>query len=100
MSKKLIVFGAGASFGSEKNNMPPLGNFLFNKLTTAFPDSWGLIDPKIATVFQNNFEEGMEKLANKCYNALTKIQIDMAKFFVKFEPTNENLYVKLAKKNI
>ena len=98
MSKKLIVFGAGASFGSEKNNMPPLGNFLFNKLTTAFPDSWGLIDPKIATVFQNNFEEGMEKLANKCYNALTKIQIDMAKFFVKFEPTNENLYVKLAKK--
>lgn len=60
--KKLIVFGAGASFGSE-DNMPPLSNSLFAKLVEAYPSSWGQIGEEVSRLFQDDFEKGMEKIA-------------------------------------
>ena len=96
VSKKLVIFGAGASFGSEKGNVPPLSDSLFNKLVESNPYSWGKIDLEMASVFQNNFERGMKKLVEEYPHILVKAQKSMADFFAKFLPTNKNLYVKLA----
>ena len=98
MSKKLIILGAGASFGSESNNVPPLSNFLFNKLVEVGPNSWGQIDRNLALVFQNDFEKGMKEVATKYPDLLIKIQKSMAAFFVTFQPTSRSLYIKLAQK--
>ena len=97
LSKKLIIFGAGASFGSE-DNMPPLGKSLFDELVKLSPNGWGQIDKEMALALQNNFEDGMKKLLEKCPEILSKAQKSMADFFFRFVPTEKNLYVKLAKR--
>ena len=96
--KKLIVFGAGASFGSEKDSMPPLSDSLFTKLVEKYPNNWGRIDEETATVFQDDFEKGMEKIAKNESAVLTDLQKSMAKYFVQFRPSEKNLYVKLIQK--
>ena len=96
--KKLIVFGAGASFGSEKDDMPPLSASLFTKLVERYPNSWGQMDEETARLFQDDFEKGMEKIAKDESAMLTDLQKSMAKYFVHFRPSKENLYVKLTQK--
>ena len=93
--KKLIIFGAGASFGSEKDSMPPLSGTLFSILVEKYPNSWGRIDRETASVFQDDFERGMEKIAIDESGRLTELQKSMAKYFVKFKPSEKNLYIKL-----
>ena len=96
--KKLIVFGAGASFGSEKDSMLPLSVSLFTKLVEKYPDSWGQIGEETASVFHEDFEKGMEHIANNESALLVDLQKSMAKFFIKFRPSEKSLYVKLAQK--
>ena len=98
MSKNLIIFGAGASIGSEENNMPPLGNRLFDELVTFSPNGWGNIPEDLAKIFQNDFEKGMEELSVKYPDSMTQIQSVMAKFFFRYRPTTSSLYVKMAEK--
>ena len=98
MTENLIIFGAGTSIGSEENNMPPLGTRLFDELIAFSPNGWGNIPADLVNVFQEDFEKGMEELSEKYPTSMTKIQSVMAKFFVRYQPTSESLYVKLTEK--
>ncbi len=93
-----MIFGAGASVGSEDNNMPPLGNHLFDELVSFNPNGWGQMPNELSEIFREDFEKGMEELSTKYTNVLTQSQTIMASFFFKFQPTTTSLYVKLAEK--
>ena len=44
MAKYLIIFGAGASYGSDTGGLiPPLGAQLFDELARYNPNGWGSI---------------------------------------------------------
>ena len=98
MTKDFVIFGSGASKGSEKTNMPPLGNTLFSELASFNPNEWGNIPQDLANIFRDDFERGMKELSIKFPTSMTKIQSMMARFFFRYRPTSESLYVKLAKK--
>ena len=53
----LIIFGAGASYGSDVCYVPPLGNKLFNALTAFDPNGWGKLPQKYQELLQNDFEQ-------------------------------------------
>ncbi|OGF30580.1 hypothetical protein A2533_04200 [Candidatus Falkowbacteria bacterium RIFOXYD2_FULL_35_9] len=93
MAKYLIIFGAGASFGSDSNNVPPLGSGLFSALQKFNPNGWGKIDGDLANSFQSDFEATMPKVNS---HALPPLQRVMADYFFRFQPTHNNLYYKLA----
>lgn len=92
--KKLIIFGAGASFGSEKN-MPPLGKDLFHDLQKAGPNSWGAFDRSLSDRFEDDFESALDYVKEKNTVSLIGIQKSLAGYFAKFRPTSNSLYVKL-----
>lgn len=93
---KVILFGAGASFGAERSGMPPLGIALFDALRHFNPDGWGQIGEPFASAFRSDFEVGMINLSNCNQFALPVLQRAMAAFFFQFLPTTENLYFQLA----
>jgi hypothetical protein len=41
MAKYLIIYGAGASFGSDTTDIPPLGPNLYEALARFNPGGWG-----------------------------------------------------------
>jgi hypothetical protein len=94
--KRLILFGAGASFGSPSvlPTAPPLGIGLFDVLQKSFPDSWGSISGAFRARFEDNFEAGMEDIWNTYPAALSSLvdgvpspnvlMQDMARFFLCF----------------
>jgi len=92
----LIIFGAGASFGSDTSSVPPLGNKLFDALTDFAPNSWGTVHQKYKEVFQNDFEKGMQILSSEQPTWLPPLQRAMAAYFFNFSPQRTNLYVRLA----
>ncbi len=94
----LILFGAGASFGSEPFGMPPLGTELFDSLRQFNPDGWGRIGEPYASAFRADFENGMVSLSNSNQFALPVLQRAMAAFFFRYLPTTKNLYFELAKR--
>lgn len=51
-----FLFGAGASNGSDKSGIPPLGNALFDKLKVFATDTWGMVAGSNATKFEANLE--------------------------------------------
>ena len=61
MRNSLILFGAGASYGSDSLGMPPLGADLFDELQRFNPPGWGSLPSNMSNVFRNDFEEGMKK---------------------------------------
>lgn len=93
---RVILFGAGASFGSDRSGMPPLGAALFDALRQFNPDGWGQVEERLASTFRSDFEGGMVALSNSNQFALPVLQRAMAAFFYRFAPTTENLYVQLA----
>ena len=98
MGKNLIIFGAGASFGSDKTGTPPLGEDLFDALCYFNRDGWGKIGYEFSAIFQEEFEAGMRALAEKCSHFLPPLQRAMAAFFFNFVPQSTNIYVKLAER--
>ena len=92
----LILFGAGASFGSTLQLPPPLGANLFAELRQFNPSGWGALPPNLANHFQADFERGMSELAKESSHNMPILQRAMAAYFFKFLPTNDSLYVKLA----
>lgn len=94
MAKNLIIFGAGASYGSGSRNVPPLGRELFLSLQKFNPDGWGRIDGDLANSFQTDFETGMHQTNT---HALPPLHRAMAAYFFQFLPTNKSLYYKIAK---
>lgn len=95
MSKKVFLFGAGASYGSDTQGTPPLGEALFDALRLFNPDAWGTINGDLAGKFRADFENAM-KLINP--HTLAPLQRAMAAYFFQFTPGPANLYLKLANK--
>ncbi|EOX6074806.1 hypothetical protein ACYAXZ_18610 [Klebsiella pneumoniae] len=99
-----ILFGAGASYGSENDTTitPPLGDNLFDKLVsrngiaTDFPQ-------EIKKVFyKQGFEYGMnaviETYKKGNYKTVIAFQRELAEYLLQFTPTNGNLYRKVLRK--
>jgi hypothetical protein len=96
MSNGLILFGAGASYGSQENG-PPLGDSLFAALQQ-FGRSWGELQPYLAMLFKGDFEAGMTATAQAFPNAISIMQREMAAFFFQYQPSSANLYRRLAQR--
>lgn len=94
----VILFGAGASYGSNNRDVPPLGDDLFLALQRFNPPGWGSLPSSIAQEFQGDFEKGMTKLSQIHSHAMPVLQRAMAAFFFNFMPTENNLYHILAKR--
>jgi len=101
-AKVVVLFGAGASYGSGGLlNPPPLGNRLFSELINKFPASWGIIDKSYRQGFEQRFENGMEQyyahIKASASNALLPLLKDMARYFSIFGIDNmqKNLYWRL-----
>lgn len=99
--KKMILFGAGASFGSDLvGKTPSLGKNLFSALASYDKNRWGSIPDKLAHDFIPDFESGMVRYGNKYSRNVPMLQRKMACYFFDFEPGPLNLYRKLAKRII
>ncbi|MCH8910551.1 MAG: hypothetical protein IH867_07405 [Chloroflexi bacterium] len=96
--KHLIIFGAGASFGSVdvRPSLPPMGSKLFEALGESFPSTWGQISDDLKKVFEADFENGMVELDKSSPQKMTPLLKNMASFFFMFSLGERNLYSKLA----
>lgn len=84
--KKVILFGAGASYGAGGilPERPPLGFQLFGELARAYPGSWGNLPPEIRRLFEKDFEQGMELLWDKHSHIVADLTQHMAIYFAQF----------------
>lgn len=98
MTKNIILFGAGASYGSDNFGTPPLGNNLFIELARFNPPDWGALPNEFINVFNDDFEQGMLKVATERPYELPTLQRAMSAFFFNFQPFNSNLYFILTNK--
>ncbi len=99
MSQSLILFGAGASFGSDTQGTPPIGEALFDALAKFSPSTWGSIHPGEAASFRNEFEQGMRAYTgvHATDGTVDRLQRAMAAFFFSFCPGPNNLYRRFAR---
>ncbi|WP_021017061.1 hypothetical protein [Prodigiosinella confusarubida] len=93
-----ILFGAGASYGSEEKagipTLPPLGKDLFGFLDDRY-GCFSTINDNIKKVFvEDGFEAGMANVSNDSL-ILYPIQRAMACFLSDFDVTTENAYFRL-----
>jgi hypothetical protein len=95
VSKSILLFGAGASHGSNTHGTPPLGNKLFVELCRFNPGGWGSLPQNVAGGFNEDFERGMSAVPR---HALTVLQCAMAAYFFKFIPQGDSLYMRLAER--
>jgi len=106
--KNLIIFGAGASYGSGRvlfgntyngfiDKVPALGNKLFYELQCFDSNGWGKLNGLIAKEFEDDFEKAMDKLFSSDSYNIMPLQRSMASYFFRFQPTSNNLYYQLAK---
>lgn len=91
----LMLLGAGASYGSDRSDTPPLGEGLFGELRRFNPDGWGTLQGDIEARFRTDFEDGMRHLEPQ---ALAPLQRAMAAYFFKFQPRRSSLYFELAQR--
>lgn len=94
----LIIFGAGASFGSDDNNpTPPLGDNLFDELEKFDGQHWGNLNVDWKRRFREDFESAMQAYI-KSGNFAAPLQWSMAEyFFTQFHAYESNVYVKILK---
>ncbi|MCL4198114.1 MAG: hypothetical protein KJZ69_11545 [Phycisphaerales bacterium] len=106
---RLVLFGAGASFGSVGviPTAPPMGSQLYPVLARAFPDSWGAVSPDLRTKFDQHFEEGMSALWEMYPMAFSPLKPgapsphslmqDLARFFLSFRlvPGYKDVYSRM-----
>lgn len=99
MGTPLILFGAGASFGSDTEGTPPLGSNLFKALAEFNRETWGQVSSPEATAFKRDFERGMSAYTKSHGNdgTVDRLQRAMAAYFFNFRPRTASLYRKLAK---
>ncbi len=93
----LMIFGAGASYGSDsRGHLPQLGGDLLDELVKFAPNTWGKLPEKYTASCRNDFEQGMQLLSKEIPESLPPLQRSMAAYFFEFVPRNTNLYLKLA----
>jgi len=95
----LILFGAGASFGSDDDgDTPPLGESLFDALCTFNSEGWGAVPQQFADLFRADFEQGMHEFT-KAHGGqdVDILQRAMAGYFFQFTPRPLSLYRRLAR---
>lgn len=93
----LIIFGAGASFGSDSIGTPPLGGGLFPELVSFDPRGWGGLPETLKERFSSDFEEGMRRLSEEYPHSMSRLQRAMAAYFFAFAPRPTNLYFSVVK---
>jgi hypothetical protein len=98
MANPIILFGAGASFGSDTADTPPLGADLFAALQGFNPVAWGTITGPQATAFRTDFESAMRELSESNPHALPPLQRAMAAYFFGRGLRETNLYARLARR--
>lgn len=115
VSSNVILFGAGASYGSEPagTRVPPLGAKLYEELCAFSPDLWAALPSPYPDLFRTDFEQGFERLAQDSPSPLSvgfnpamsypshltgPLLRKMAEFFLQFEPTKDSLYGRLAER--
>ncbi len=94
----LIIFGAGASSGSDTRGVPPLGSTLFSELSRFAPSVCEILTKDQKTALSDDFEEGMKLVGETNSHALPVLQRAMAVYFFNFQPLKSNLYFKLAQR--
>lgn len=92
----VILFGAGASYGSDSSGTPPLGDDLFEALRAFNPPGWGALPSEMSSEFRGDFEAGVTAVAERHPHALPPLQRAMAAYFFNFLPQITSLYVALA----
>ena len=100
MAQYVIVFGAGASFGSGQvnPNPPPIASELLSALDNLYPSTWGALPNEARTLLTEDFEAGMRSLGETHSGMLPPLQRHMASFFFGFTPGDSNLYRDLARR--
>ena len=98
--RNVILFGAGASYGSGAvfPSKPPLGNRLFAEMAARggmAAQIYGI--PQLRERFDRNFEEGMESLYAFQENIVRALHREIASLLINYMPSRTNLYVKLLK---
>lgn len=94
----LILFGAGASFGSGDVEpcCPPLGNGsdgLFARLEAAGGQAATLPDD-IKTLFREDFEKGMAQFYEYADGDIMQFQRELAAYLARFTPGSKNAYIR------
>jgi len=94
---KLILFGAGASYGAEQVQpyCPPLGQGLFDDLQGRYPQAWGQIPAEQKNLFVPNFEPGMGALWSSGWHGTAVLMRCLADYFAQFRPLPGNAYSRL-----
>jgi len=98
MAYNMILFGAGASYGSDDVGTPPLGSDLFDALVCFNRSGWGQIPLDLVDNFRHDFEEGMRTLSKSNPHWMPPLQRAMAAYFFNFTPRYSSLYRKLARR--
>lgn len=96
MATDLILFGAGASYGSDAAGVPPLSTSLIDHLVESNPKSWGNVPKDWQGRFREDFEEAMREFAEVYPHGLSVLQRAMAAYFFGFQPRESNLYLSPA----
>lgn len=92
-----ILFGAGASFGSEKRRAtPPLGDALFNALDALGGAYSKLSNIQKASFRKNGFEIGMLSIPNNS-TIINPLQKELAIYLSSFSISKDNAYRQLFK---
>lgn len=96
----LMLFGAGASYGSEPDpsiNTPPLGVNLFSRLA-ALGGFTSRIPEEIAMVFKRDFEEGMALFNEKMSVNLQEFHRELSLYLASFCPSPDSRYIRFLQK--
>lgn len=103
LTKNIVLFGAGASFGSHDvlPYAPPLGSDLYDELRSSFSGTWGCLPPTFHQSFTNSFEDGMKVIwdSGDFSQNIAILMKNMGYYFSEFhirKPTN-NLYFHFIK---
>jgi hypothetical protein len=83
-----FLIGAGASKGAGgiAPYDPPLGAELYGVLKREFPTSWGALSNNLDVLFRDNFETGMAELWDSQLDIGSRLIIEMAIYFSRFDP--------------
>ncbi|MBN3136140.1 hypothetical protein [Pectobacterium punjabense] len=92
-----ILFGAGASFGSENGHpAPPLGDALFDALDSLGGAYSKLTNEQKINFREHGFEIGMLTIPNNSV-IINPLQNELAIYLSSFHPSKDSAYIKLFK---